>query len=152
MSVCSCKAERQRSRIPKLLFEALSQYPYASTKLLFLHPPHRNWKRWRGKTVSKGLSGSHGLLKLQLLNEFCQVILCLTLWLNEQHSLSFTGSSPYWVCICLGVFLTVLWGQLMSCKHTGFLQALSDVPLLRCRISNRSLLLISISAIRLHAG
>lgn len=36
--LCSCKAKRHGSRTHKLLFEALSQYPYASTKLLFLHP------------------------------------------------------------------------------------------------------------------
>lgn len=68
--------------------------------------PSKKWKRWKGKTVTKDLSGSQQLLKLQLLNEFCQVIHCLTLWLKEQHSLSLgvhlTG------CICLGVFLTLL--------------------------------------------
>lgn len=36
--LCSCKAKRHGSRTPKLLFEALSQHPYASTKLVFLHP------------------------------------------------------------------------------------------------------------------
>lgn len=106
---CLCapvKPKNRGSRTSKLFLETLSQCPYASTKLLFLHPLTK-WKKWRGKTVIKDLSDSHQLLKLQLLNECCQVILCLALWLNEQHSLSFTGSSPYWVYLP-GSVLTLL--------------------------------------------
>lgn len=96
VSLCSCKAKRQGSKTSKLLFEALIQYPYASTKLLFLHPltkveemERQNCDQW-----SVWFAATFKITAFEWVLSGDSVLGFVAKWTTQPV---FHGSSPYWV-------------------------------------------------------
>lgn len=125
---------KDESRKPRSLFLVPEQHPNVTAELLLLRP--LIGMEGGGKSVMiLDLCGSR-CWESQLLNEFCQVVLRLTLWLNRNIACGFgkftlPGVSGATRAHSRGQCST---GSCPANTALGFPQLLGDVPLRRCGV------------------